>query len=80
MNKLLKENVQIYGKKRKRKIRKKKGKEKLSLIQLIFPFLLIIVYLLLLKKEVKLLSPLQSKNLLKFNDLLPKSNKTNFNI
>ena len=80
MNKLLNENVQIYGKKRKRKIRKKKEKEKLSLNQLIFPFLLIIVYLLLLKKEVKLLSPLQSKNLLKFNDLLPKSNKTNFNI
>jgi hypothetical protein len=86
MKKLLDNNKFELKPKRKRTIRK--NRKNISLIQLIFPFLLIIVYL-LLKKKKKTKSPLQAKDLpiaetkfhnpLKFEDLLPKLNNTNFN-
>jgi glycosyltransferase involved in cell wall biosynthesis len=82
MKKLLDNQKIDLNQKRKRTIIKKK----ISLIQLIF--LLIIVFL-LLKKEKKPKSPPQTKelpiaetnfhNLLKFENLLPKLNNTNFN-
>ena len=88
MKKLLDNKKFELKQKRKRNLRK--NNMKISLIQLIYPFLIIIIYLfLLLKKEEKLNSPLQSKelpkvetkfhNTLKFEDLLPKLNNTNFN-
>jgi hypothetical protein len=78
-----------FDKKQKRKRTIKKNNKKRSLIQLIIPFLVIIIVCLLLKKEKKPKSTLQAKELpiaetnfhnpLKFENLLPKLNNTNFN-
>ena len=67
-----------FNKKEKKYIWKKS--KKISLIQLIIPFLLIIVFL-LLKKEIIFPYKIQFKdhNLLKFKDLLPKLKNKNFN-